>query len=177
VQPLNHSEWPMSIADLEADFAGRLNVYRVMAHHPALLRAWQNFRNHVVHGTELGEKRSEIIILRTGVRLASRYEWSHHVVRGRKAGLEDARILSIKGPYSGMQAEDAVLCRAVDELFDDKQLKVATLRTLRDAVGDKGVMDVMATVAHYQMLGFLLGSFDIPLDRDIEAELAKCGIG
>ena len=36
--PLTDAEWPEEIADLRDGFAGTLNVYRAMAHHPALLR-------------------------------------------------------------------------------------------------------------------------------------------
>lgn len=38
--PLTDADWPHEIDDLRDGFAGALNVYRLMAHHPALLRAW-----------------------------------------------------------------------------------------------------------------------------------------
>ena len=62
--PLDNTHWPAEIADMQAGFAGRLNVYRVMAHHPALLRAWADLRDHVVVKTALGPELSEVVILR-----------------------------------------------------------------------------------------------------------------
>ncbi|MFC2967573.1 carboxymuconolactone decarboxylase family protein [Acidimangrovimonas pyrenivorans] len=170
--PLADADWPEEAAALRAGFAGRLNVYRVMAHHPALLKSWQTFRNHVVRETSLGAARSEVAILRTGVRLEAPYEWAHHVVRGRDAGLSDARIRSLRGPLSGMSAEDAAIARAVDELIDDACLSAGAQAELAALVGVAGVFDVIATVGHYRVLACILKSFGTPIDDDIAAALA-----
>ena len=42
--PLTDAQWPSDLADLLKGFAGGLNVYRVMAHNPALLRAWEGLQ-------------------------------------------------------------------------------------------------------------------------------------
>jgi len=41
--PFADEDWPSEIADMRDGFAGALNVYRTMAHHPALLKAWLPF--------------------------------------------------------------------------------------------------------------------------------------
>ncbi len=171
--PLPVPDWDASLAEMTEGFAARLNVYGIMAHHPDLLRAWSAFRNHVVLHTSLGPQFSEVVILRSGVRLGSDYEWNHHVSRGRAVGLSDARILSIRGAVEGMQADDAVLCRAVDGLFDHHRLGAGDQAALVALVGRQGMLDLMATVAHYSLLGFFLNSFDVPLDRRIVEELAE----
>ncbi len=162
--PIADADWPETIADMLPGFAGGLNVYRTMAHHPALLRAWADLRDHVVNRTVLGKQRSEVVILRTGVNLGSSYEWQQHVVRARKCGMEDARILSLRGPVENMAADDAVLAKAVDELFGSRRLSPETARALADLVGVEGVIDVMASVGFYSTLGFLLNTFETPLD-------------
>ena len=119
--PLTDADWPDEIADMLGGFAGGLNVYRTMAHNPALLRAWTDLREHVVNRTALGKQGSEVVILRTGVRLGSTYEWQQHVSRARKCGMDDARIRSLRGPVEGMAPGDALLAQA-DPLiaaFDD----------------------------------------------------------
>jgi 4-carboxymuconolactone decarboxylase len=171
-QPLTDAEWPAEIAAMRDGFAGRLNVYRVMAHHPALLRAWQDFRNHVVLGTSLGAERSEVVILRTGLRLDADYEWAHHVVRGRASGLDDARIRALRGTAEGLSEQDAVLVRAVDALIDSACLPKGLQAELVDLVGVSGMFDVIATVGLYRILACLVKSFDTPIDADIRAALA-----
>ncbi|MFD3189731.1 carboxymuconolactone decarboxylase family protein [Sedimentitalea sp. HM32M-2] len=171
LEPISDADWPEDIADMLGGFAGGLNVYRTMAHHPDLLRAWTDLREHVVNRNVLGRQRTEVVILRTGHRLGSSYEWHQHVVRGRKYGLGDARIDRIRGPVAAMPPEDAVLAQAVDELYDAGGLTRATVQSLTRAVGTKGVFDLMATVGFYSTLGFILNSFGTPLDDDIQAEL------
>lgn len=170
--PLRDEDWPDEIADLRDGFAGRLNVYRVMAHHPALLRAWTDFRNHVVQNTTLGRQRSEVVILRAGYRMDAPYEWNHHVSRARACGMDDSRIQSIRGPLDRMAPQDAVLVRAVDALLDEKRLPEALQAELAALVGKEGVFDLIATVGMYTTLGCIVRSFDTPLDEDIARELA-----
>lgn len=164
------ANWPSEIEDMRAGFAGRLNVYRIMAHHPRLLRSWQDFRNHVVIDTRLGAELSEVVILRSGLNLGSAYEWAHHVHRSRKLGMSDARILAVSGDGQGLDAQDALLIRATDQLFAHKRLLPKTQTALVAALGKEAMLDLMATVAHYSMLGFMLNSFDVDIDADVSAQ-------
>ena len=47
LEPIEGSDWPSDIEDMLTGFAGGLNVYRTMAHHPALLRASPHYYNTV----------------------------------------------------------------------------------------------------------------------------------
>jgi alkylhydroperoxidase family enzyme len=171
LQPIPDETWPEEVADLRDGFAGGLNVYRTMAHHPALLRAWSGLREHVVNRSALGRAQLEVVILRTGHRLGSEYEWAQHVLRARKHGLSDERIRSLCGPLGGMADDDALLAAAVDELFEDRRLSPRTAGALARLVGKEGVLDLIATVGFYSTLGYLLNSFETPLDAGIAAEL------
>ena len=170
--PLSDADWPGSIAPLREGFAGKLNVYRVMAHHPALLAAWAQLRRHVVQETALGPERLEVVILRTGHRLGSDYEWAQHVCRARALGISDARIRSLRGPLGDMTTEDALLAEAVDTLFDAKALDRDLESRLAGALGRHAVFDLIATVGFYSTLGYLLNTYRPPIDRDIADELA-----
>lgn len=170
--PISDADWPQEIADLSGGFAGQLNVYRTMAHDPALLRAWAGLRQHIVRDSALGLELVEVVILRTGLRLNARYEWQHHVTRARKVGFDDARIATLRGATEDMAPGDALLARAVDELFDNKQLSPLTARALVAAHGKEAMIDLMATVGFYSTLGFLLKTCGTPLDEDIVAALA-----
>lgn len=177
VRPLSDADWPEAALELRSGFAGGLNVYRTMAHHPALLTAWANLREHIVNGSALGPARLEVVILRTGTRLGSSYEWDQHVLRARRHGLSDARIASLRGPAEEMEAEDATLARAVDELFDGKALSRQTTAAVAAIAGAEGVLDLLATVGFYSTLGFILNTFGVPLDKDIADELAAHPLG
>lgn len=171
--PLSDSDWPQEVSDLLLGFAGGLNVYRTMAHHPALLRAWAALREHIVNRSALGREMLEVVILRSGHRLGSTYEWQQHVLRARKYGLADARILSVRGAPEAMAPEDGLLAAAVDELFDTARLSPRSASAIETRFGTDGLLDLMATVGFYSTLGFILNTAGTPLDDDIAAELAE----
>lgn len=171
--PLSDPDWPEALSDLKGGFATRLNVYRVMAHRPELLRAWAPLRDHVVVQTALGAELSEVAILRTGHHMGSSYEWAHHVSRSRKIGMTDARIATIKGDPAEMAPEDAVIARAVDGLFGpERRLSAADQAAVVALAGSAGMFDLIATVGFYMVLGGILNSCDVPLDDDVAAEMA-----
>ncbi len=178
MQPLADAEWPESIADMRAGFAGRLNVYRVMAHQPDLLRAWGPLRQHVVLGGTLAETEKEIVILRTGYHWGSAYERAHHVVRGRLAGLSDARIARTgMAPQDWGSADaatdeddDLLLMRATDAMLQDGRLPEAERAALATAgYGDAALLDIIATIGLYSTLALIVNSFATPIDPDVVA--------
>lgn len=175
--PISDENWPAELEHLQGRYVGTANVYRVMAHHPALLASWSAYRDHVVTGNSLGRERSEVAILRIGHRLDSPYEWAHHVVRSRAAGLSDERILAIRGAPEAMAGGDAIIVRAVDALLDGSRLPEPLLGDLTARVGAKGVLDLMATVGLYSTLAFLLNTYQPPIDDDIAEELLRNPIG
>lgn len=170
--PLVDADWPPELADLRDGFATRLNVYRVMAHRPDLLRAWAPLRDHVVRRTALGPELSEVAILRTGHRMESPYEWAHHVTRARALGMEDLRIATIGGPLDAMAPDDRTIAGAVDEIFDTHRLSPATVTAVTATVGADGIFDLIATVGFYVTLGGILNSFHVPLDDAVAGELS-----
>lgn len=168
--PVGDADWPASIADMKSGFAGALNVYRTMAHHPELLKAWAPLRQHVVKDSALGPVRSEVVILRAAHRMGSPYEWAHHVSRARVLGMSDARIAAMRGMPEG---EDGLIVRAVDALFDQRRLSPELEAELAAALGRKGVFDLIATVGFYSVLGYILMTYDTPIDAPIVAEMKE----
>lgn len=175
--PIQDDLWPDSIAEMRQGFAGGLNVYRTMAHHPALLGAWSALREHVVNRTALGPVRSEIAILRVGARLGSSYEQRQHIDRARRRGIDDARIGSIFGRLEAMAPVDRLIAGAVDELLDNAALSGATVEALVAEAGKPGLFDLIATVGFYSTLAYILNTCDTPLDEDIADRLRQNPFG
>ena len=169
--PLSDSDWPGGLEDLRDGFAGKLNVYRAMAHHPGLLRAWSELREHIVNQTTLGPERAEVVILRAAHRLQAPYEWSQHILRARRVGLSDARISALASSLEQVDPQDRLLAEAVDCLMANNRLPGSLVETLAEEVGREGVLDLIATVGFYTTLGYLLNTAQTPLDEDAEAAL------
>ena len=168
--PISDADWPPEIEDLREGFAGALNVYRVMAHHPALLRVWAPLRHHIVRASALGPERSEVVILRAAFRIGSDYEWTHHASRARALGFSDERIAALRNTADG---DDHLIVKAVDALIDEHRLSPSQELELAGAIGRRGVIDLIATVGFYSVLGGLLMTYRTPIDADVAAELAE----
>jgi 4-carboxymuconolactone decarboxylase len=161
MQPLCDDRLP---GDLPG-FAARLNVYRVMAHNPNLVRAFAGLRGHVVLGGTLTEMQKEIVILRTGHHWGSAYERAHHVARGKLVGLSDARIARTDLPPGdwGADDEDTRLMAVTDALLQTGRLPAKLPGTFDGAM----LLDIMATIGMYTTLAFIVNSFDTPIDADV----------
>jgi len=165
--PVSNTDWPEEIADLREGFAGALNVYRTMAHHPALLKAWTPLRQHVVKENALGPELTEVVILRAGLRMGAEYEWAHHVSRALALGFSEQRINAIRDNPEGI---DGLIVKAVDALFDERMIAKEHEAELAEAIGRTAVIDLIAMVGFYSVLGYLLKTYDTPLDDNIQKE-------
>jgi 4-carboxymuconolactone decarboxylase len=164
--PVGDAEWPPSIATLKDGFAGRLNVYRVLAHHPELLSAWAPLREQVVRRNSLPARLQELIVLRTAYHAASAYERAHHELRGREAGLAPDEIAATArtDASSALSGADALVVGAVDELHRSHRLASTTLESLAGVLDARQVLDLMALVGFYHVLAYVANTYAPPID-------------
>ena len=92
IAPIEPAAWPDTLADIRRQMGTPLNVHCALANYPAWLRAWFPFRNHVVHGTSLSSRQYELVVLRVAALTDAAYEWEHHVVTAKEAGLGEEEI-------------------------------------------------------------------------------------
>ena len=87
MKPLPPSQWDPSLQHIIDEMQGRpINLHRLLANHPALLKAWWTYRMYAVHGGSLELRETEILILRVAVHMRAWYEWAAHVDRGLATG-------------------------------------------------------------------------------------------
>ena len=80
--------WDPSLNHILRQMNGEpLNIHKLLAKHPKLLKAWWDFRNYSVNGGDLGRRKGELVILRVASYLNSWYEWASHVERSLQCGL------------------------------------------------------------------------------------------
>ena len=147
-----------------------LNVTATVAQHPALAKAWLPFARHVLANSTLPARDREILILRIGWLCRAEYEWGHHAVLGRRAGLTDDEILRIaRGAQApGWSAHDGALLRAADELHDEARIADASWATLAERYTTEQMMDVVFTVGEYNLVSMALRSFGVEREEGIE---------
>jgi len=170
IKPLPRDEMAVEQQKLLVPFeqSGRLfNVFTTMAHHHDLARDWLVFAAHILRQNTLPPRDREILILRIGWLCQAEYEWGHHVVIGKQAGLTDEDIRRIQaGPdAAGISQHDRLLLTAVDQLHRDACLGDATWAELSKSFNTQQLMDLVFTVGEYNMVSMALNSFGVQLEE------------
>ena len=145
-----------------------LNIYRSLAVHPKLLKRWAVFGTHVLYKNTLPPRERELLILRTGWRCRSEYEWGQHVIIAKASGVTDDEIVRVKqGPDDGWSAADAALLRAADELHDDSFITDATWAALAERFSSQQLIDLVFTVGQYHTVSMALNTLGVQLDEGV----------
>jgi alkylhydroperoxidase family enzyme len=167
VRPLAISGWDPVLAPIAAEMRGRpLNVHKLMANNPELLKAWWDFRMHVVSGGRLSQRHRELIVLRVAVRMKCWYEWASHVERGLIAGLSLREIDRIRlgNISSEWDLADQLILSAADECFDLHRITAEMLAAMRARFTAAELMDLIAIFGAYAILGIMINTWGLELD-------------
>ena len=169
IKPLARDEMAEEQQKLLLPFqqSGRVfNVFSTMAQHHDLARDWLVFAAHVLRNNTLPPRDREILILRIGWLCQAEYEWGHHVVIGKEAGLtvDDIRRIQTGPDAAGLSAHDRLLLAAVDELHRQACLSDETWKDLAQQFDTRQMMDLVFTVGQYNMVSMALNSFGVQLE-------------
>jgi len=165
-------QWDAEAKDAFAGLGGganpmpALNIFRTLANHPKLAKRWLVFGNHVLGKNTLPPREREIVILRIGWLCRAEYEWSQHVVIGKREGLTDDEIrrIGVGADAPGWSDLDRALLRATDELWNDAFVSDTTWRELTRALNTQQLIDLVFTVGQYNLVSMALNSFGVQLD-------------
>jgi len=168
IGPLPEDEWNEEIAELVSqNWSGpppgnRNNLYRTLARHPVLFRAWGDF-GRVLLNSLLPLRDRELLVLRTAWATRCGFEWAYHEPLALRVGIREDEIQRVRcGPDDlGWDVRDAALVRAVDELVTASRLADATWDLLRGWYDDRQLIEIPAIVGQYQLVAYLTNSLGI----------------
>ncbi|MGW0805309.1 carboxymuconolactone decarboxylase family protein [Nonomuraea sp. NPDC002799] len=158
VEPLPSEEWDEFIR------ANPYNVFATLARHPRLYREWLRFGGVLLDGT-LPARDRELAILRTAFHSGSAYEWAHHARLGRRAGLTEQEIESVREPDALWSVEDRLVLQVADDLHYAGDLTDATWAALCDRYDEAGRIELVMLVAHHRMLAMVLRTLRVQLEE------------
>ena len=142
------------------------NLYRVMGHAPAMLRAWLDFAWPLRLDPKTPRAVRELLILRGAQRSRVDYEWVHHVPMALAAGVPQAKIDALAGwPDSTLfdAAERAVL-RLADEVADGPGASAGCVEEIQRHFAESQVVELVLTASFYVCVGRFLRSMDVELE-------------
>ncbi|HET6817257.1 MAG TPA: carboxymuconolactone decarboxylase family protein [Mycobacteriales bacterium] len=145
----------------------QLNIFRTLGHNRDLYKGFLALGGHLLGGSGLPAREREIVILRTGFRAGSEYEFGQHTRIGRDAGLSDGEITRLADDAgSGWDDGDAALVAMVDELCGDDVVGEQTWQRLASRWSDEQLLELVVLAGYYRLVSGLLNSVGVALEPD-----------
>ena len=167
VPPLPPDERDERQAELVRMAGAEYGVYTTLVRHPDLFADFLPFGRRLLRMSSLSPRERELMIMRTAYRCRARYEWAHHDVIGRRAGLtdEDIALLGTDVPPPDTEPATALLLRAADELVADHVLSDATWAELTATYTVPQMIEICMLVGEYAMLAGALNSLGVQIEE------------
>lgn len=117
---------------------------------------------HLRYRTSLTDAETEIAICSAARAADADFIWSAHVRLGLAAGVREEAIRAIDtfGPLDGLTADEALIIRYGRELLEARKVTDATFEAVRKRFGEKGLMELTATMGVYLMNATILRAMD-----------------
>lgn len=155
---------PLAAADGEP---GRLNIFSTLRRSPALYKGFLALGGHLLGAGVLPPREREIVILRTGWRCGSEYEFAQHTRIGADAGLTDTEIarLAVESK-GGWDTDDAALLSMVDEICADESVSDETWQLLSARWAEDALLELLVLTGFYRLVSGLLNGVGVALEAD-----------
>lgn len=170
IPPLPEGEWNDEIRELLPKGRKPLNIFTTLVRHPGLFKRWSVFGGHILSKSTLPARDRELLILRTGHRCQSPYEFHQHTRIGLDCGVTAEEIQRLQGPIEGWSEHDALLLKASDELHDNFLISDETFQKLRGVYNEKQIFDLIFTVGQYTLVSMFLNSVGVQIEQPQQTE-------
>ena len=147
--------------------------FNVLLRSPEMGNIAQQFGASMRFNQNMPRKLNELAIIITGRYWTAQYEWYAHKRAALAAGLNPAIVDAIaegRRP-TGMQKDEEAVYTFCTEVLNTKHVSDATFAMAKDAVGEKGIVDLMGVMSWYQMVSMLLNVDRYPLPAGVQPEL------
>jgi len=137
--------------------------FLALLHSPELAQRTAHLGSYVRFESSLDHKLIELAALATARELECKHEWNAHVNHAQTAGIPIETIRAIhqkKGPEH-FSSEDAQIISYVQELLRTHRASEATFQALYGRLGERGLVELTATIGYYAMVACTLNAFDL----------------
>jgi alkylhydroperoxidase family enzyme len=167
------------VASLEGGAAGAeaeradprpLNILTVIAHQPRLLGPFLGWAAALALEGMLPRRDHELLALRAAWNCRSPFEWAHHVVYARAAGLTEEEIeRATLGADAGWSDDEATLLRAADQLHERSTVDDATWAKLAGRYEPGALVELCFVVGQYTMLSMVANATGVELEAGLDS--------
>jgi alkylhydroperoxidase family enzyme len=146
-----------------------LPILSVIAHQDRLLGPFLAWASAIALDGVLSRRDSELLALRVAHNCASDFEWRHHAVFARAAGMTDDEIARVVLPDGSWADHEAALLRAADELHTTTTISAEVWATLAAHYDPSALVEIIFVVGQYTMLSMLANAAGVVDEQTQEA--------
>ena len=149
--------------------------FNVLLRSPEMGDLAQKLGEHVRFKSAVPSRLNEMTILMTARWWSSQYEWYAHKPLALNAGLSASIVDDIQAGRrpSRMQPDEAAVYDFVTELRDRRRASDATFTAALTLLGERGIVDLMATMGYYDLVSMALNVDRYPLPSGAPAPFAE----
>jgi 4-carboxymuconolactone decarboxylase len=152
-----------TLGEIEARILGERGrvslLYQVLLNSGPIASGWERMLTAVRNQTCIPADLREIIILRIAVLNRAAFEFEAHQPIAERAGVSAEKIAALREPDlpgSILNEKEALLVAITDAMTRDIDVPDALFERLRGHFDDQGIVEVIATIAAYNMVSRFL---------------------
>ncbi len=144
----------------------KLNVMRALLQNPAVTAAQSRLGGALMSSKTLNPRLRELVILRTGWRTKSEYEFCQHVAIARQLQMSDEEILGARDPANckAFSEVDRAVIAMADELHENAEVSAKTWSALERFFSAAELVELVLVSGFWRMMAGFLKTARIPLD-------------
>ena len=160
---LNRSELQPLVQRIQAERGSVLHLYQMLLHSAPLAEGWLGFMTAVRQQLGLPGELRELVIMRVAQLNGAPYEAQQHEPIALKEGVTQAQLAALpqwaeSSAFNELQRAVLQLC---DTMTQQVQVPRATLLAVQQQLGDRQTVELVATVAAYNMVSRFLEALHI----------------
>jgi len=134
-----------------------------LLHSPEMAGRTAHLGSYVRFESTLDRRVVEFTALVAARELKCKHEWAAHIVHGQKAGIpmETIRAVYEKKGVENFSSEQAQIVSFVREMIHSHRISEPTYQAIYARFGEKGMVELTATIGYYAMLACTLNTFDV----------------
>jgi 4-carboxymuconolactone decarboxylase len=137
--------------------------FLALLHSPEIAWRTAHLGSLIRFESSLDRKLLELTTLVAARELECKHEWAAHVNHAQKAGIaiEVIRAIHQRKGAEHFSTDDAQIISYVRELLLSHRASEATFQALYGRLGERGLVELTATIGYYAMLACTLNAFDL----------------
>jgi AhpD family alkylhydroperoxidase len=143
---------------------GRISLlYQVLLNSGSIASGWERMLTAVRNQTSVPANLRELMILRVAVLNGANFEFEAHVPHAERAGITSEKIdaLRVASPPDVFTSSEQLVLELADTMTREIVVPDTLMSRLRQRFDPQGIVEVVATVAAYNMVSRLLVALNV----------------